>query len=72
MFFKIKKRCGFCAHVLREDGTCANQRCPNYVDESAAKGDSNSNDGGEDNTGSNTRGNADNNANGKRQDISVM
>ena len=58
MFFKIKKRCVFCAHVLREDGTCANQRCPNYVDDSAAKGDSNSNDG----TGSNTRGNADNNA----------
>lgn len=25
--FKVKKRCPYCAHVLREDGTCKNEKC---------------------------------------------
>ena len=31
--FKIKKRCFFCNKVLREDGTCQNPNCPQYVEE---------------------------------------
>jgi phage FluMu protein Com len=31
--FKIKKRCRFCGTVLREDGTCPNEKCPRYVPE---------------------------------------
>ena len=27
----VKKRCGFCRKVLREDGTCSNEACPRYV-----------------------------------------
>lgn len=29
--FKVKKRCRFCGTVLREDGTCPNEKCPRYV-----------------------------------------
>lgn len=29
----ITKRCGFCLKPLREDGTCANPKCPRYVEE---------------------------------------
>lgn len=31
--FKIKKRCRFCGTVLREDGTCPNEKCPRYIAE---------------------------------------
>ena len=31
--FKIKKRCRFCGTVLREDGTCPDEKCPRYVPE---------------------------------------
>ncbi len=30
-FFKLKKRCKLCAHVLRDDGTCQNEKCVKYV-----------------------------------------
>ena len=33
MALKIKHRCRFCGHVLREDGTCPNQECPRYTPE---------------------------------------
>lgn len=36
MAFKLKKRCKFCAHVLRDDGTCQNPNCANYTDEKAS------------------------------------
>lgn len=32
-FFKLKKRCKSCAHVLRDDGTCQNEKCVKYVAE---------------------------------------
>lgn len=32
-FFKLKKRCKFCAHVLRADGTCQNPNCIDYTEE---------------------------------------
>lgn len=35
--FKVKKRCRFCGTVLREDGTCPNQKCPRYVPEENAQ-----------------------------------
>lgn len=31
-FFKLKKRCPYCAHVL-ENGKCKNKDCIAYVDE---------------------------------------
>ncbi len=31
MAFKLKKRCKFCAHTLRDDGTCQNPKCVNYT-----------------------------------------
>ena len=31
MTLKIKKRCIRCLTVLREDGTCPNEKCPKYV-----------------------------------------
>lgn len=31
MAFKLKKRCKFCAHTLRDDGTCKNPKCVNYT-----------------------------------------
>ena len=33
MALKIKKRCIRCLKVLREDGTCPNEKCPKYVPE---------------------------------------
>lgn len=30
----VKHRCMFCRKVLREDGTCQNQKCPRYTPES--------------------------------------
>lgn len=33
MAFKLKKRCKFCAHPLRDDGTCQNPKCVNYTKE---------------------------------------
>jgi hypothetical protein len=33
MAFKLKKRCKFCAHPLRDDGTCQNPKCVNYTEE---------------------------------------
>lgn len=35
MAFKLKKRCWVCAHILRENGTCENPKCPKYVAEGA-------------------------------------
>ena len=29
--FKLKKRCIRCLHILRDDGTCPNEKCPKYV-----------------------------------------
>lgn len=34
-FFKLKKRCKFCAHTLRDDGTCQNQKCVNYTEKTS-------------------------------------
>ena len=34
--YVIKKRCGRCLHVLRDDGTCQNPKCVRYVKEDAA------------------------------------
>ena len=31
MAYKIKKRCIRCLKVLREDGTCDNEKCSKYV-----------------------------------------
>lgn len=31
MEIKIKRRCIRCMFVLREDGTCQNEKCPRYV-----------------------------------------
>lgn len=31
MAIKIKKRCIYCRQVLREDGTCQNEKCPRYT-----------------------------------------
>lgn len=31
MALKIKKRCIRCLTVLRENGTCPNEKCPKYV-----------------------------------------
>lgn len=36
-FFKLKKRCKFCAHTLRNDGTCSNPKCVNYTAEKTAE-----------------------------------
>ena len=33
MALKIKKRCIRCLKVLREDGTCPNEKCPKHVPE---------------------------------------
>lgn len=33
MAFRLKKRCKFCAHTLRDDGTCQNPKCVNYTEE---------------------------------------
>ena len=30
MFYKLKKRCRFCAHVLKNDKTCRNPNCIVY------------------------------------------
>lgn len=30
--YVIKKRCGRCLRVLRDDGTCQNKQCVRYVD----------------------------------------
>lgn len=35
MFFKLTKRCEYCAHVLRDDGTCQNEKCIAYKPETA-------------------------------------
>ena len=29
-FFKLKKRCPYCAHVLNAKGECENPKCINY------------------------------------------
>ena len=29
-FFKLRKRCPYCAHVLNEKGECENPKCINY------------------------------------------
>lgn len=34
--YVIKKRCGRCLHVLRDDGTCQNPKCVRYVKEDTA------------------------------------
>lgn len=31
MAIKIKKRCIYCRQVLRDDGTCQNEKCPRYT-----------------------------------------
>lgn len=31
--YVIKKRCGRCLRVLRDDGTCQNKQCVRYVDQ---------------------------------------
>ena len=33
MAYKIKKRCIRCLKVLREDGTCGNEKCSRYTPE---------------------------------------
>lgn len=33
MAFKIKRRCIRCLTVLREDGTCSNEKCSRYTPE---------------------------------------
>jgi hypothetical protein len=33
----VKKRCGFCRKVLREDGTCQNKDCPRYEEKKEQK-----------------------------------
>ncbi len=30
-FFKLAKRCNFCAHKLDKDGKCVNPKCIAYV-----------------------------------------
>ena len=35
MTLKIKKRCIRYLKVLREDGTCPNEKCPKYVPDKA-------------------------------------
>lgn len=49
--YVIKKRCGRCLHVLRDDGTCQNKKCVRYVDRkstaAAAAQDDTRNTGGE-------------------------
>ena len=42
--FKIKKRCFFCNKVLREDGTCQNPNCPQYVPDTETTEASTNND----------------------------
>lgn len=37
MSFKLKKRCKFCAHPLRDDGTCQNPKCVNYTEETQSE-----------------------------------
>lgn len=34
---KVKKRCHYCLHVLREDGTCQYPNCPRYVPDSESE-----------------------------------
>ena len=41
MAIKIKKRCIYCRQVLREDGTCQNEKCPRYT---LPKGETEKND----------------------------
>jgi phage FluMu protein Com len=44
--FKVKKRCRFCGTVLREDGTCPNQKCPRYVPDKPETTDTTTDNGG--------------------------
>lgn len=34
--YVIKKRCGRCLRVLRDDGTCQNPKCVRYVKEDSS------------------------------------